>query len=208
MFRFMMPHYHVERVEELTAERLRQIGLNALLVDVDCTLRRYRCEELEPAVADWISGLKREGIGFCLASNGGRHRVRPLAECLDVPFVARALKPLPYFLTRMARHLAFPPRSTAMVGDQVFADVIAGVLAGMRTILVTPLHPEDEPWPTRMKRPLEHWLCRRVPLYDWGAAQPVEPVAAAVKSAVEAAVEKSIEPPVDRPPPLGPVDYA
>ena len=45
---------------------------------------------------------------------------------------------------------------TAMVGDQVFADVMAGRLAGVFTILVRPIHPEDEPWFTRWKRPWEN----------------------------------------------------
>ena len=46
-----------------------------------------------------------------------------------------------------------------MVGDQVFADVLAGRLAGIKCILVRPIHPEEEPWFTRIKRPPERlWL--------------------------------------------------
>jgi predicted HAD superfamily phosphohydrolase YqeG len=57
--------------------------------------------------------------------------------------------------------MAFPPASTALVGDQVFADVLAGRLAGLKTILVEPIHPEEEPWYTRLKRPPERWVLRR-----------------------------------------------
>jgi predicted HAD superfamily phosphohydrolase YqeG len=46
-----------------------------------------------------------------------------------------------------------------MVGDQVFADVVAGRLAGLRTILVRPTSP-DEPWFTQLKRPFERQLLR------------------------------------------------
>ena len=42
-----------------------------------------------------------------------------------------------------------------MVGDQIFADVMAGRLAGLTTILVRPIQPNEEPWFARMKRPLE-----------------------------------------------------
>lgn len=168
MLPWVMPHYRIERVEELTPERLRRLDIEAVLVDVDCTLKRFRCDELSPAVSNWIEDLRREGIGFCLASNGGGHRIRPFAERLDVPFVARALKPLPFSLKRMAVRLGFAPPRTAMVGDQVFADIMAGRLAGMQTFLVAPIHPEDEPWFTRLKRPLEQAVRKRAPLHDWG----------------------------------------
>jgi predicted HAD superfamily phosphohydrolase YqeG len=49
-----------------------------------------------------------------------------------------------------------------MVGDQLFADVMAGRLAGVHSILVTPIHPEEEPWFTRLKRLPERLMLRRV----------------------------------------------
>ncbi len=49
-----------------------------------------------------------------------------------------------------------------MVGDQLFADVVSGRLAGLACILVRPIHPEQEPWFTRMKRPLERFLLNRM----------------------------------------------
>ena len=50
-----------------------------------------------------------------------------------------------------------------MVGDQIFADVMAGRLAGIRSILVDPIHPEEEPWFTRLKRLPERFVLRRLP---------------------------------------------
>jgi predicted HAD superfamily phosphohydrolase YqeG len=49
-----------------------------------------------------------------------------------------------------------------VVGDQLFADVMAARLAGLASILVRPIHPEEEPWFTRLKRPLERVLLRRL----------------------------------------------
>jgi predicted HAD superfamily phosphohydrolase YqeG len=61
--------------------------------------------------------------------------------------------------------MGFRPEHTAMVGDQVFADVLAGRWAGVKCILVRPLHPEEEPWFTRIKRTPERlwlrWLSRK-----------------------------------------------
>lgn len=158
-----IPHLRVESVVELTPARLRQLGLEVLLLDVDCTLKRYRSQQVEPVVADWLAELRAAGIRVCLVSNGRSARIGRLARELDVPFVAKACKPLPFRCRAALAQLGVDGRSAAMVGDQLFADVLAGRLAGLLTILVRPIHPEDEPWWTRVKRPAERWLL------EWGA---------------------------------------
>ncbi len=152
MLHLLTPHDRLKSVCELTPERLRGWGLRALLLDVDCTLTRYRQRDVAPEVAAWIAELHAAGVGLCLVSNGLGPRIQSFARSLDVPCVARAMKPLPRGLHAAMRKLGVAPNQTAMVGDQLFADVMAGRLAGVRTILVEPIHPEEEPWFTRLKR--------------------------------------------------------
>jgi uncharacterized protein len=160
MLKLFSPQLRVERVWELSPERLAELGLKSLLLDVDCTLTRYHCTTVGPEVAAWLAELRTAEIGLCLVSNGLRPRIEQVAKELGLPFVARALKPLPLGCWRAMRSLGFSRQQTAMVGDQLFADVMAGRLAGLLTILVRPIHPEEEPWFTRLKRPLERWLLR------------------------------------------------
>ena len=162
MPRLLTPHLRVESVLDLTPQRLRALGVDALLLDVDCTLKRYRSEEIGPEVTAWLQGLGEAGIGVCLVSNGRGSRIGRLAEKLDLPFVAKACKPFPWGCKAAVRKMGFDRRRTAMVGDQLFADVMAGRLAGMQSILVRPIHPEEEPWFTRLKRPLERFFLRRM----------------------------------------------
>jgi len=161
MPRILRPNLRVSRVEQIDAALLGRLGVDALLLDVDCTLKPYRSQTLSREVIDWIDARRREGIGLCLVSNGRAARVQPVAERLGVPFVAAAWKPLPHGCRAAMTQMGFDPRRTAMVGDQLFTDVIAGRLAGIFTILVEPLRPEQEPWYTRLKRPLERFLVRR-----------------------------------------------
>jgi len=163
MLRWFTPDYRVSKVEALSLDLLRQWGIGYLLLDADCTLKRYRCPEVTPEVAAWLAEMRAGGVGLCLVSNGHGRRIGQFAECLGLPFVAKAMKPLPRGCRAALRKMAFPPDRTAMVGDQVFADVMAGRLAGLKTILVDPIHPEEEPWYTRLKRPAEGWVLRRMP---------------------------------------------
>jgi len=162
MFRWLTPHVRVESVLDLSVERLRALGYDALLLDVDCTLKSYRGDTVSAEVAAWLEGLRSAGIGLCLVSNGRGKRIGELAAKLAIPFVAKALKPFPYACRAAVAKLGFDPRRTALVGDQLFADVLAARWAGLGAILVRPIHPEEEPWYTRLKRPLERFFLRHV----------------------------------------------
>jgi uncharacterized protein len=162
MLHLFTPHIRVDGVRELTPERLHAWGLRALLLDVDCTLTRYRHSDVAPDVAAWIQDLRAAGVALCLVSNGMGGRIARFAERLGLPCIAKAMKPLPWGVRAAIGKLRSSPAETAIVGDQLFADVMAGRLAGIRSILVRPIHPEDEPWFTRLKRLPERLLLKRL----------------------------------------------
>ncbi len=156
------PNLAVESVLQLDRQRLSELGLDSLLLDVDCTLKEYRSESISPQIRDWLEDLRGGGMGLCLVSNGRGKRIGRLAETLDLPYIAGACKPLPFGLKSAIRKMEFDPTRTAMVGDQLFADILAARLAGIFSILVEPISPEQEPWFTRAKRPFEGWLTGKV----------------------------------------------
>lgn len=176
MFSLLTPHHRVRCVWELTPERLQFWGLRALLLDVDCTLARYRHEEALPEVRAWLEQMRLSGVGLCLVSNGLSGRIERFAQRLGVPYVSRAMKPFPWGVRTAVRLLECPPFQVAIVGDQLFADILAGRLAGIRCILVDPIHPEEEPWFTRLKRLPERWLLRRLYIVSRRAPAPQEPI--------------------------------
>ena len=160
MFNWLQPNLILDSVTDITPELLQKHGIRFLLLDVDSTLKRYRATEIPPESARWIESTQKADISLCILSNGRSHRIRPIAEQIHVPFVAPAIKPTPFGCRTAMKTMGFDPQSTAIVGDQVFADILAGKLAAIFTILVTPIHPEEERWYTRIKRPFEKWVLR------------------------------------------------
>ncbi|MDR3233128.1 MAG: YqeG family HAD IIIA-type phosphatase [Planctomycetaceae bacterium] len=158
----LTPDIYLQSVAEVSPELLQKYSIRSLLLDVDSTLKRYKSDSLEPEAVHWLETMKRAEIGLCILSNGKAHRIRPIAELIQVPFVAPALKPLPVGCKTALTTMNFDRKTTAMVGDQVFADLLAGKLAGLFTILVKPIHPEEEHWYTRIKRPLESFVLGQV----------------------------------------------
>lgn len=155
MFHIFRPHHRLESVTQLTAEQLAQWNIRSLLLDVDSTLKKYGVSELSPEVSEWINEMKRLNFGLCLVSNGGNRRIRAFADSIGLPYVAPAFKPFARGCLKAMKMMNFDPKTTAMVGDQIFADVAAARLTGIQSILIRPIMPELEPFWTRIKRPFE-----------------------------------------------------
>jgi len=84
-------------------------------------------------------------------------------EGIGVPVIWRARKPFPFGLRRVLGLFGVRAGQAAMIGDQVFTDVLGGNLAGLYTILVEPLEPTRESPFTRFNRLLERFIRRRRP---------------------------------------------
>ncbi|MGL6225605.1 MAG: YqeG family HAD IIIA-type phosphatase [Thermoguttaceae bacterium] len=155
MFRIFQPHYRLESVLQLTPDWLSEKSISSLLLDVDSTLKAYRAETLSPEVQNWLEQMKEHQIGLCLVSNGSRNRICKIAESLHLSYIAPAMKPFPFGCQKAVRMMNFDPKRTAMVGDQLFADIPSAKLAGLISIHVVAIRPDQEPFWTRIKRPLE-----------------------------------------------------
>ena len=72
------------------------------------------------------------------------------------------MKPAPFALCRAMEMHGATPDKTVMIGDQVFTDVAAGNLAGVRTVLVRPQSRRDL-WYTQIFRVFELLALRNHP---------------------------------------------
>ncbi|MDR7484317.1 MAG: YqeG family HAD IIIA-type phosphatase [Armatimonadota bacterium] len=154
LLRLLAPRYRAASVTHMTPERLRAWQIDALMLDLDSTLVPWGGTSPPPAVAEWIAELRRQGIPACVVSNSLSGRVRTVAAALGLPVAEGRFKPSAAKLRHALRVLATSPARTAMVGDQLFTDVLAGNRLGVPTILVVPLSPR-EPWRIRLMRRLE-----------------------------------------------------
>ena len=126
-------------VDELVAQHIR-----CVLIDRDNTLVPRDTKVAPPEVMEWLHHLKEAGISCCMVSNNFHtsHVVRSATE-LDIACVHHAMKPSPVAIKVALATCGVPADQTVMVGDQIFTDIIAGNLAGVRTILVRPQSEED-----------------------------------------------------------------
>lgn len=151
---FLMPQYMLPDIFALTDDFLDQHQIRGIIFDIDNTLVGFRTVLPTPEVTELLEHLQHKGIKLAIVSNNSRKRVRTFAQDLGIPFYFRSCKPLVFVLWHVRRRLGLPAKQIAMVGDQIYTDMLGGNCAGMITVLVDPID-HKETFLFRLKRKLE-----------------------------------------------------
>ena len=156
----LYPDGHFEKVEEITIKYLQDNKIKALILDVDNTLIDYQ-KHLEKSVIQWAKNLKEQGIKLYILSNTNqKEKVEKVAKALEIPYRNSAKKPFKTGFLKVQKELKEKAENIAVVGDQIFTDIIGGNRCRMFTILVEPINPKDF-WYTAWKRPIENRIKNR-----------------------------------------------
>ena len=158
MLRQLRPDMFVDSIYAIDLERLRRRGVKALILDIDNTLAGWN-GPAEPTAVAWLQDVRRQGFSVCLVSNARTERVRRFAEVVKLPAVARARKPTPSGFRRALATLGTTPAETAMIGDQLFTDILGGNFLGLLTVLVVPMGAREF-FGTRLSRAAERMVMR------------------------------------------------
>jgi len=154
------PDAFFQRVEEIEPSFLHRQGLQGVIVDLDNTLAPRDCIVCPPSALAWLGRLKADRFCLLLLSNSPSRRVRQYEEQTGVLSVPSAMKPLFGAHGRAIRRLGLPPSRVAVIGDQIYTDILGGNLAGAYTILVEPLSKGTDHFWTKLVRWVEKPVLR------------------------------------------------
>ncbi|MDL2273380.1 YqeG family HAD IIIA-type phosphatase [Oscillospiraceae bacterium OttesenSCG-928-G22] len=143
----LIPDLVFPSVLDISPETLRALPVEGVILDLDNTLARYSEASIAPDITDWLEGLRRAGFSlFVLSNNRRAERLAALLGSLGIRYRLHAKKPAAEGFFACARDMGLPPERIAVIGDQIFTDVLGGNRARMRTVLVTPRGLYDNPW--------------------------------------------------------------
>lgn len=149
------PKAYFNNVREIKIDFLQKNKIKALILDVDNTLIDYD-KNLSRETIKWANELEGQGVKLYILSNSNKkQKVKKVAEELGIEYEYFAKKPLKFGFKKVQEKLQEKPEHIAVVGDQIFTDVIGGNRCNMFTILVDPIAEKDI-WITRLKRPIEN----------------------------------------------------
>ena len=151
----LYPKSYFSKVENISIEFLNKNKIKALILDVDNTLIDKQ-KILSEEIVKWTRELKGQGVKLYILSNSNdKEKLKNISKKLDIPYHRFAMKPLKRGFKKVQRELNEKPENIAIVGDQMFTDIIGGNRCKMYTILVDPIK-ENEFWYTAWKRPIEN----------------------------------------------------
>lgn len=163
MFKKFKPTWMVNAIYDLTAQQLQQNNIKAVLTDLDNTLIAWNNPDGTPELKAWLMQMQAAKIPVIVVSNNNYDRVKKALATLDLPFIARAKKPLATGVKKALQELDLPSEQVVMVGDQLITDMHAGNVAKVKTILVKPLVNTDA-WNTTINRWFEKvimWVLKK-----------------------------------------------
>lgn len=143
MYSLFRPTALKEKVTDLSPDFLSGLKVRALLLDVDNTIASYTSHRPVPGAAEWARSMTEAGFRVIIVSNNYKKRVSAFAAEFGLDFISFALKPLPFGYLRAAARLQMKSSECAIVGDQIFTDVVGANLCGMKSVLLKPIEPEN-----------------------------------------------------------------
>lgn len=154
------PKFYCKKVTDITIKYLKENHIEALILDVDNTLLDFDLNIVDGLEA-WYEQIKANNIRCIILSNSNKiNKVKMIADKLGVSYICFATKPLKRGFKKAQKELNISNENIAVVGDQIFTDVIGANRCKMHSILVEPIAKKDI-WMTRIKRPIEELIVKK-----------------------------------------------
>ena len=139
----MLPSIIIDSITDLTPDFLAERGIELLMLDFDNTIVPYTTDTPEPLMEQWLYDMKMSDIKICIVSNSKNQRVRIFCKNYGLDCITHAKKPFPKGIRECLAKYDISAENAALIGDQIFTDVLGGNLFGCHSILVEPIQPES-----------------------------------------------------------------
>lgn len=155
------PDYEFKSVLDIEADFFEKENIKYLLIDIDNTLVADNAPDADENAIEFLKKLEEKNISFYLVSNNKEERVQSFNKYLGYPSISRAGKPGKKKIKRVMNEMNAVKSETALIGDQIFTDLLAAKNAGIRMVLVSPINTKIENTFFKVKRFFEKIIYKR-----------------------------------------------
>lgn len=156
----LYPNKYFDKITDISVQFLNKNNIKALILDVDNTLidiDKKMIDKLE----EWVDKMKENNIKLYVLSNSNKlEKVKQVSDKLKLEYSHFGMKPLKRGFKKALKILNEKPENVAVIGDQIFTDVLGANRCKMFSILVKPIDEKDI-WITVLKRPIENRIIER-----------------------------------------------
>lgn len=161
IIRLLYPDKYYGSIFDINLKQLKQEGVVGIIVDLDNTLIAWNSRETPEALHRWLNETKSYGFRLCIVSNSTTARSMNVANDIGLPLISNAWKPRAGAFLKAMEKMDTSRSETAVIGDQIFTDVLGGNRLGLKTILVVPVSTK-ELWTTKILRKLERRILKNI----------------------------------------------
>ncbi len=132
----LIPDLILPALTDLTPQLLRARGIGLLLMDFDNTIVPYTTDVPTEHMQRWLREMQESGIRLCVVSNSKKPRVQVFCREYGLACITHAKKPFQRGICAAKEQYGLPPAQMALVGDQIYTDVLGANCGGLTSILV------------------------------------------------------------------------
>lgn len=132
----LLPKVIAPALPDISPEYLHSSGVKLLMLDFDNTIVPYTTNLPTEEMECWLQRVKDSRIPLCVVSNSKRDRVKIFCQKYGIDCITHAKKPFSKGVQQCLAQYGIPKEQCALVGDQIFTDVLGANCAGVKSILV------------------------------------------------------------------------
>jgi len=138
-----IPDMYQKSIYHIDYDKLQENGVKCLLFDLDNTCVPFKDKEPNKKLIDLFDTLKDMDFKVIIFSNATKKRISPFKKVLNVDCLARAGKPNKKSFLKILKLFDYDLNEVAIIGDQLYKDILGGNKVGIKTILVNPMSKDD-----------------------------------------------------------------
>ncbi|MDD3165178.1 MAG: YqeG family HAD IIIA-type phosphatase [Oscillospiraceae bacterium] len=134
-----IPKKMADHTEQVSVSALKRQGIALVMLDFDNTIVPYTTSEPTPEMDRWLKDAMESGVQMCVVSNSKKPRVQLFCARYGLPCMTKARKPGGRGIRAALAEYHCRPQQAALIGDQIFTDVLGANRAGVCSILIRPI---------------------------------------------------------------------
>lgn len=150
----LRPDYNLKNIYEIDFDCLKKQGIKAVLFDLDSTIMVSKSACFSEKTLEWFKTIEKDFYIAIVTNNKNREYTDQVKSICNFKVIESANKPSPQEINKLVKELFMKPKEIVIVGDRPLTDILAGKLAGTKTILVGSIN-ENENIPTKCVRFIE-----------------------------------------------------
>ncbi len=149
------PDYNVKSIYNIDLNELENLGIKALLFDLDSTLMASKSGVYTEKTLNFLDSARKKFFIAVVSNNKNEKYIDKVKSISDFPLLFNACKPSTNVINQFLQGYSLTPKDCALIGDRPLTDILCGKKLGCKTILVDSIIADTESKIVRFVRWLE-----------------------------------------------------